>query len=721
MDEITQYWWIFQRRWLPASLVFAVVLGLTALVTFQQKPVYQAKGQILLKKSNSTSALLDIANSSSLDGVGSKGNPIDTQAALINSIPVAQEAIATLNLSQKPELFLKPLKVTPVKSTDILEVSYQDTDPTKAARIINTVMSIYIKSDVNAQRSEAKAAREFVEKQLPLIEVTVRQAEQDLRKFKEQNQVLDLAGEATSTAEVLNNLTQQISEAQSKYAAEASRVQGLQQLFGNNLNATVVAASVGESPNTQKLLSNLQEIQEKLALERTRFQEGHPAIVDLQDKEANLKALLTQEFQQSFLGSQPLPNKIVPIQNNGVQQSLITDFARASAERTSLEKQIYALANVEAAYRQRINTLPKLEQQQRELERRLKTAQSTYEILSPKLQEIRIKENQTVGNARIVTPALVPERPIAPRKAQNLAVGGLLGILLGIATALALETADKSIKDPEDAKRILGYPLLGTIPIFEKMDSVTTVRFGDQQRTVPGIVVTNTSGSPISEAFRMLHTSLRFMSLDNQLKVMVVSSSVPQEGKSTTSANLAVAISQLGQRVLIVDADMRKPSQHKIWQLPNEIGLSTVLTGQSEFNEAVVEVMDNLEVITAGVLPPNPLILLDSSQMAVLVGQWAQTYDFVIIDSPPLSVAADTTILGKMANGLMYVVRPGVANSGNLIYCKELLEQSGQNVLGVVVNGVSRSSGSYYNNYYYYNSYATKETVEDDPTTSRFS
>ena len=211
------------------------------------------------------------------------------------------------------------------------------------------------------------------------------------------------------------------------------------------------------------------------------------------------------------------------------------------------------------------------------------------------------------------------------------------------------------------------------------------------------------------------------MSLDNQLKVMVISSSVPQEGKSTTAANLAVAISQLGQRVLIVDADMRKPSQHNIWQLPNQVGLSSILTGQSEFNQAVVEVMDNLEVLTSGIVPPNPLMLIDSSQMAVLVGQWAQTYDFVIIDSPPLSVAADTTILGKMANGLMFVVRPGVANSGNLAYCKELLEQSGQNVLGVVVNAVSRNSGSYYNNYYYYKSYGTEEAVEDDSATSRLS
>jgi len=146
-----------------------------------------------------------------------------------------------------------------------------------------------------------------------------------------------------------------------------------------------------------------------------------------------------------------------------------------------------------------------------------------------------------------------------------------------------------------------------------------------------------------------------------------------------------------------------------MWQISNEVGLSSVLTGQSDLKSALVEVRENLEVLPAGVTPPNPLVLLDSSQMAVLVGQWAQTYDFVIIDSPPLTVAADTTLLGKMANGLVFVVRPGVAEAGTLTYCKELLEQSGQNVLGMVLNGVSQGSGNY--NYYSYYKSKTQEGV----------
>jgi succinoglycan biosynthesis transport protein ExoP len=715
MDEITQYWLILRRRWLPASGVCAMVVALTTVVTFQQKPIYQSTGQIQLMKTNSTADLLGVGKEGGLASAVSGSNPANTQAQLINSIPVAQQTIATLNLSQKPESFLKPLKVANLKSTDILEISYNDTDPRKAATIINTLMDIYIKNDISAQRSEAKSAREFVEKQLPVVETTVKQAEGDLRRFKEQNKVINLDEEEQSSGEAIANVQQQLTDASAKLAAVNARVAGFRQLFGNDVNGTVIAASVGESPASQKAMQDLQDVQQKLALERTRFQESHPVIADLKSKEATLQDILQKRTHQTLIGEQPIPRRIVPVAG-GVQQSLIQDFAQAETERNSLEKQIAALIQVAANYKQRIDTLPKLEQQQRELERKLKAAQSTYEILLSKLQEIRVTENQNVGNARIVTPAMVPERPIAPKKAQNMAVGGVLGILLGLATALALETTDRTIKTSDDAKKLFGYPVLGIIPTFGKAEGVTTVRFGNQRQSIPEVVVRNSPGSPVSEAFRMLQTNLRFMSLDNQLKVIVISSSIPQEGKSTTAANLAVAMAQLGRRVLIVDADMRKPSQHNIWQIPNEVGLSSVLTGQSEFNPALVPVMDNLDILPAGITPPNPLVLLDSSQMAILVGQWAQTYDFVIIDSPPLTVAADTTILCKMANGIVFVVRPGVADSGGVTYCKELLEQSGQNILGMVINGITPQTGNYYN-YYYYRS-TPPEEVADQPSES---
>jgi polysaccharide biosynthesis transport protein len=180
-----------------------------------------------------------------------------------------------------------------------------------------------------------------------------------------------------------------------------------------------------------------------------------------------------------------------------------------------------------------------------------------------------------------------------------------------------------------------------------------------------------------------------------------MSSSRPREGKSTVAANLAIVTSELGRRVLLVDADMRKPSQHRIWRQDPSVGLSSVLTGQSSFDDAVIELDPNLYLLAAGVVPPNPVALIDSSQMGVLIAEWSKAFDLVIIDAPPLTVAADATILSKQSNGLVFVCRPGVADKDSVDACKEILSQSGQNVLGMVLNDVKIDPNRHYKDYYY--------------------
>jgi capsular exopolysaccharide synthesis family protein len=186
----------------------------------------------------------------------------------------------------------------------------------------------------------------------------------------------------------------------------------------------------------------------------------------------------------------------------------------------------------------------------------------------------------------------------------------------------------------------------------------------------------------------MLQANLRFTNTESTGQAVVISSAMGGEGKSTIAANLAQATSQLGKRVLLVDADMRQPSQAALWQVSNEIGLSTILTAQSQFLESVVEVSPNLELLPSGVVPPNPMMLLDSPNMGKLINQWIQLYDLVIIDSPPLTIAADATLLAKVSSGLVMVVRPNVADKGSLNYAQEMLQQSGQKVLGMVLNEV---------------------------------
>jgi capsular exopolysaccharide synthesis family protein len=223
------------------------------------------------------------------------------------------------------------------------------------------------------------------------------------------------------------------------------------------------------------------------------------------------------------------------------------------------------------------------------------------------------------------------------------------------------------------------------IPSSRKKVTLTGLK---TEGTAPEHQVINSPHSITSEAYRMLQANLKFLSPDQDLKVIVVTSSVPKEGKSTVSTNLAAAIAQLGSRVLLIDADLHHPQQHHIWDLTNEVGLSEVIVGQTEVKKAMKQVMPNLDVLPSGIIPPNSLALLGSKRMNSLIEDFSKIYDFVIVDTSPLLLVADALTLSKMSDGILLVARPGVIDRVSANATKERLEQSGQNVLGLVVNGV---------------------------------
>jgi capsular exopolysaccharide synthesis family protein len=269
------------------------------------------------------------------------------------------------------------------------------------------------------------------------------------------------------------------------------------------------------------------------------------------------------------------------------------------------------------------------------------------------------------------------------------------GAFLSTSTVLFLEMRDRSLKTLKEVREVFGYTLLGVVPL-----SVSEVRsrHRDLESTTPEIAVRDKPHSLTSEMYRMIQANLKFLSSDKVLKTIVVTSAVPKEGKSTISANLAAAIAQLGRKVLLIDADMRAPYQHHLWQLNNTAGLSEVLVGQAQFNNTACQVMDNLDVLPAGVRPPNPLALLDSKRMASLIDDFSSQYDFVIIDAPPILLAAEVLTISKMTDGILFVARPGVIDSKSADSAQEILERSGHNVLGLVVNGIveKNESNSYF-------------------------
>lgn len=708
--DLKKFWLILKRRWLPAASMFGCVVGIAVILASLPKPEYEAQGKLLFKKANQTSSVMGGDQKiGELDGIADKTNPLNTEIEIIRSVPFVQRTVTALNLKNgrgeplNPEVLASKIKLKNIPSTDVLQLSYESNNPEEAAAIVNNLMGAYVENNLHSNRAETVAAGDFIAMQLPKTEATVRQAEVALRQFKEQNQVVALDEEAKSAVDVIEKLEIQINDTEAELADVSARSTMLQKRVAMSPQDGIAMNSLNQSPGVQKVLEEFQRVEGELAVQQTRFVESHPAIEELRNRRDALQALLQERIEESSGNERQVSNG--NLQTGELKQQLIAELVKSEEERSGLTSRLASLHKTQSLYKQRVNILPRLEQIQRELERRLEASQSTYEVLLRKLQEVRVAENQNIGNVSIIESALVPKKASNRKKIMTLALGNLAAILLVTATVLLLEVSDTSIKTLKEARELFGYTLLGSIPYFGK--KITSHRY-DQEWTIPELPVRDMPRSPISEAYRMLQANLKFLSSDKALKVIVVTSSIPKEGKSTVSANLAVAMAQLGRRVLLVDADMRRPLQHHIWELTNAAGLSDVIIGQAEFEVAVREVMPKLNVLTAGVIPPNPMALLDSKRMASLIEDFSKNYDFVIIDAPPLVVAADALTLGKMTDGVLVVARPGVINSTNAATAKESLERCGQNILGLVVNGVllENESDSYF---YYAKEYSNEE------------
>ncbi|MBD2201297.1 polysaccharide biosynthesis tyrosine autokinase [Calothrix sp. FACHB-1219] len=698
-----QYWAILKRRWTITAIVVSSVFGLTALVTFTQKPVYESQAKLLFNKQSGASSLTGLSSQvGQLSGLTNLSNPVDTEAEVIRSNPIVQRTINSLNLKDKfgkpltIEQFLKLLKLKTIRGTDVMQISYRSTNPQEAATVINSLMRYYLESNVRTNRSEARAAREFLSKQLPEIEQRVLKAEIALRRFKEQNRVVALDVEAKAGVEGLKDLEQEITTAQGELAAAKTRSTALQSQMDLNVQQAVELSTLSQSPGIQEVLKEYQKADDELAVARTRLTDDNPTIVNLEQKQAALRSQLERRVGQTLGSSEFVPEQNLQI--GELKQNLSEDLVKSEVERLALENRVAQLRKAYIINKNRLDILPRLEQQQLQLQRQMQVAKVTYEQLVKQFQEVEMIENQNVGNARIISDALVPDKSVSPIIPLNLALGGFLGILLGVGAALILESTDNSLKTIEEVKQLLDYPLLGTIPLAEKPKN------SDSDEAGAELPVLNNPYAPESVAFEMLQANIGFSISDKTLKVIVISSSIPGEGKSFVAANLAVAAAQIGRKVLLVDADMRRPRQHKIWEQSNLIGLSNILVNQAELPTTTKEALMTLDLVTAGTIPPNAAVLLESKRMAALIKEASNEYDFVIIDAPPLTAVADAQILGKLVDGILLVVRPGVVESAAAIATKNLLAQSGQRVLGMVVNGITSGSsyGGYYSKGYYH-------------------
>lgn len=692
--DLQKYWLVLKRRWLPAVATFGTVVGLAVLAALMEEDTYRAEGRVQFKSDRAPSLTGLGDNLGEVEVLTFQSEPLETQAEVVRSLPVMESVVASLDLRTDdgepvaPNDLLDSVEVKSVPGTEILSIAYQADDPEKAAIVVNEVIRAYQAQNIASNREEAASARDFIEEQLPTTEANVLAAEAALQDFKEQNNVVALDEEATNAVETLSLLDQDMTQLQAQMAEVNARLGEIQQRLAIGSDEAIALSSLNQAEGVQSVLSELQAVQTRLASQQSRYRPGHPAIAELERRERELEGLLGNRIQ-TVLGGQPgSVGGISPgeLQLGQLRQDLIAELTSLEVERTGLANRMAQLSQSQQAYRQRANVLPSLEKTQRELERRLDAYRTTYETLLTQLQEIRVIENQTVGNVKVVSPAAIPESPAGSSSKLFVAAGGFVGLLLAIAVAFLLDLLDSSVKTVKEARELFGYTLLGIIPKVEDAPS----RSPDP--TYPRLLVNEMDHVDMREAYQMLQANLKFMQSDQELKTFVVTSSVVGEGKSEVSANLAGVMAQVGKRVLLVDADMRYPRQHHAMNVMNHVGLSHVIAGQAEVEDAIQPVMENLDILTAGVVPPNPIALLDSKRMESLLGSFAEQYDAVIVDVPPLVGYADASIVSQMVDGMIFVVRPGLVTYEQGRTAKEIAERTHQNVLGMVVNGVDAKS-----------------------------
>ena len=723
--DLSKFWHIIRKRWVPTSIVIASVFGLTAIITLLQKPIYESPGKLVFTKKDAVSTLSSLTNIADtvgeLGGLTNTSNPLDTESEIIRSYPIVSKTIAFLELKNSngetlpTDSFLKNLNLKSIRGTDVLQVSYRSTNPQEAKNVVNTIIKNYLDSNINSNRTEAKSAKDFLSSQLPKVEEQVKQAEANLRNFKEKNKLVVLDVEAKSGIESLSKLYATINEIQGQLAAVETRSQSLQNEMNLNTQEAVNLTTLSQSTSVQQALTEYNTVQRDIAVARTTYSNQHPNIVSLTLKEAALKQELESRIAQTMGSSESPPQQ--GRQVGLLTQSLTQELVKSEVEKLALRSQLGELQKVFADNRSRLDSLPRLEQEQIQLQRQLSVAQGTYEQMLKQFQVVQMLENQNVGNARLVEEGLLPLNAIFPIIPLNLGLGGFLAILLGLGTALVLEAMDRSLKTIEEATLLLGLPLLGTVPLIA--DEERNKKLGDGNKNSSSIKRYSPlidRSYAVTNSFEIIKTNLNFSLPDKKLQVVLVTSSTSGEGKSFTAANLATVMARSGMRVLLIDADMRRPQQHKIWREFNVKGLSNILINQTHLGDVIFQPLANLDLVTAGTAVPNPLALLDSHAMEDLIDKVRNSYDFVIIDTPPLMAVADPLVISKFVDGILLVVRLGQVDSQEVVMAKSLLDQSKIPILGMMLNGINEQNS--YGGYYYYGRdyYVDKEANNGSPS-----
>jgi succinoglycan biosynthesis transport protein ExoP len=713
---------LIKRKWLVFSCL-AIIFGVVALATMRSTRIYDATGSIAINKTDPT--MLNIKDSANGGADYYDPTDLDTEVRILRSDLLALQVIRQLNLDKRPEFggtaepstslglttdalqpdserttallagFKGGLRVSLVPNTRIIEIHYRSADRNLAAGAVNTLISTYIEQNFKTRFESTMQASDWLSKQLVDLEIKVQTSQEKLVQYQKQHEILGIDEKQNIITSKLDELNKELTAAESDRMGKESVYRLVES--GDPDTAAAAAVSAGSSSNSslmEKLRDQQADLKIQIAQLSTQFGNSYPKVVQLNTQVKEVDAQLRAEM-----------TKVV----SRVRSGYLASLQHETMLRAALDKQ-----------KQEANQLNESAIEYSLLKRDVESYRTLYEGLMEKLKEAGVTAGLKSNNIRNVDKARVPTEPTEPNVPRNLAFALALGLTTGVGLAFLLEGIDNTVRTPEQAQAISALPSLGMIPLGSKTTEAT-VR---QRLTVASsreaveLVTQARPQSQMAESYRALRTSLLLTSLGAPPKVILVTSALPQEGKTTTSINTAIVLAQKGTRVLLIDADLRRPSIHKTLGMGPKTGLSNVLTGSATLQQAVVRsaLVPTLFILPAGTPPPNPAELLASSNMKDILAELREQYDHIIVDTPPTLSVTDAVVMSTRADAVVLVIRSGQTTKQALRRSRDLLMQVNARIAGVLLNAVDLTSPDYYYYYEYQGKYGHAYYQEDELT-----
>ena len=594
-----------------------------------------------------------------------------------NAPPGTQNTREQLVLASVLEEFNKRLTIEPIRNTQLVRVHFEALDPALAANVANTLSNAYIEQNLEQRLAVTQKASSFLTERLEGLRQTVEVAEQRLQDFLDREQLVEIEGVTSLNVQQLDELNSQLVEANRMRAeAEAIYLQ-VEPLKGQSIEELLAFPAILSHESIQPVLEVVDEIDQEIAELSKRYGRRHPNMIAVVSRRETAQTNLERQVRQ-VVGT--------------IENQYLASVSNEEATRARL-----------AASREELQNINRKSFTLQELERDVETNRQLYDLFFTRVRETDETTDFEAANALVVDPAVAAVEPSKPRRSLIVFISFAAALMLGVMLAFLRDMLDNTVKNPEDVENRLNATMLGLVtlqPLSRADRKKNIALLGDEEHTDASFI----------ESIRTIRTGLTLSSLDNPYKIIEVTSSIPNEGKTTVALNLAAMMGQLG-KTLLIDADLRRPSLARSMNLPHfKAGLTNLLAGTASPKDAIERNESlGIDLLVAGQHSANPLEMIASNKFKELLKKLGEHYEYVILDTPPTQAVSDALIMGSIADAVVYVVKAQSTSINTVKHGLGRLKYSNANVVGVVLNQVDTKKQSYYggNEYYagYYDSY----------------